>query len=334
MNILEILQKEKKYQDIVTAIKEAEEHNNIYIGNCCINISKMIAALTFNETNNYVIYVCSDTFEASKAYEIFVDLLGTDLVSFFPVEEFISNDIVASSSEFKLARMLTISNIIKQKPQIIVTNTDGILKNVMSTKMLTDSILTYNVGQQIEINQITEDLIIRGYKKTAITTDLGTFSVRGSIVDIYPINADEPIRINFFDNEIETIKKINLETQLSSEKVKSVSVFPLYDIYYKKQDIPEIEKRILKKYPNDKKTLNIVDNLKEYKSLEQLYLYLPQIDENYQNILSFINQPVCFFENYNDLKSKLIFGTKGAEILLDNEYMMKRKGKMKYIIIS
>lgn len=303
MNILEILQKEKKYQDIVTAIKEAEEHNNIYIGNCCINISKMIAALTFNETNNYVIYVCSDTFEASKAYEIFVDLLGTDLVSFFPVEEFISNDIVASSSEFKLARMLTISNIIKQKPQIIVTNTDGILKNVMSTKMLTDSILTYNVGQQIEINQITEDLIIRGYKKTAITTDLGTFSVRGSIVDIYPINADEPIRINFFDNEIETIKKINLETQLSSEKVKSVSVFPLYDIYYKKQDIPEIEKRILKKYPNDKKTLNIVDNLKEYKSLEQLYLYLPQIDENYQNILSFINQPVCFFENYNDLKT-------------------------------
>lgn len=303
MNILEILQKEKKYQDIVTAIKEAEEHNNIYIGNCCINISKMIAALTFNETNNYVIYVCSDTFEASKAYEIFVDLLGTDLVSFFPVEEFISNDIVASSSEFKLARMLTISNIIKQKPQIIVTNTDGILKNVMSTKMLTDSILTYNVGQQIEINQITEDLIIRGYKKTAITTDLGTFSVRGSIVDIYPINADEPIRINFFDNEIETIKKINLETQLSSEKVKSVSVFPLYDIYYKKQDIPKIEKRILKKYPNDKKTLNIVDNLKEYKSLEQLYLYLPQIDENYQNILSFINQPVCFFENYNDLKT-------------------------------
>lgn len=303
MNILEILQKEKKYQDIVNTIKEAEKHNNIYIGNCCINISKMLAALTFNETNNYVIYICSDTFEASKAYEMFVDLLGTDLVSFFPVEEFISNDIVASSSEFKLARMLTISNIIKQKPQIIITNTDGILKNVMSTKMLNEAILTYNVGQQIEINQVVEDLIIRGYKKTALTTDLGTFSVRGSIVDIYPINADEPIRINFFDNEIETIKKINIETQLSSEKLLTTSVFPLYDIYYKKNDIINIQNKILKKYPNDQKTLTIVENLKEYKNLEQLYLYLPQIDESYQNILSFIKDPICFFENYNDLRA-------------------------------
>ena len=303
MNILEILKQEKKYQDIITTIKNADEHNNIYIGNCCINLSKMIAALTFNETNNYIVYICTDTFEASKTYEMFVDLLGTDLVSFFPVEEFISNDIVASSSEFKLARMLTISNIIRKKPQLIVTNTDGILKNVMSTSMLTGSILTYEVGQKIEIDQVVDDLVIRGYKKTALTTDLGTFSVRGSIIDIYPINGDEPVRINFFDNEIETIKKINIETQLSSEKLNKTSIFPLYDIYYKKEDIPQIEQKILRKYPHDQKTLSIVENLKEYKNLEQLYLYLPQIDENYQNILSFIDSPICFFENYNDLRA-------------------------------
>lgn len=303
MNILEILKNEKKYQEIINTIDKSNKQDNIYIGNCCVNISRMLAALTFLQTNNNVVYICTDTFEASKTYEMFVDLVGSENVSFYPTEEFISNDIVASSSEFKLARMLTISNIIKKKPQIIITNTDGALKNVMSTEMLNDSILKYQVGETIEIKQIVNDLVIRGYKKAAITSDIGTFSVRGSIIDIYPINTDEPIRINFFDNEIETIKKIDIETQLSTEKLTEIDIFPLYDIYYKQENIKEISEKILKKYPNDDKTRKIVDSLKEYKSLEQLYLYLPQIDEHYQNILSFIDKPICFYENYNDLKS-------------------------------
>lgn len=301
MNSLELLKKEKKYQNILEQIQKGKKQDQIYIGNCCVNISKMLAALTFLETQQFVIYTCTDTFEASKAYEVFVDLIGTDNVSFFPVEEFISMDLVASSSEFKLARMLTISNIIKEVPQVIVTNTDGILKNVMSSKMLTSSILKYQVGTVVEINEIAEELVIRGYKKTALVTELGTFSVRGSILDVFPINEEEPIRINFFDNEIETIKKINIETQLSSEKRKEVSIFPLYDIYYKKQDIDFISQKILSKYPNDEKAMRIVQNLKEYQNLEQLYLYLPEIDEQYQNILSFIPNPICFFEDFNEL---------------------------------
>ncbi len=303
MNILEILNNEKKYQEIIDVISKANKNDNIYIGNCCVNISRMLAALSFNATNKNVVYICTDTFEASKTYEMFVDLVGTDNVSFFPVEEFISNDIVASSSEFKLARMLTIANIIKKKPQIIITNTDGALKNVMSTSMLNSSILKYSIGETKEIDEIVNDLVIRGYKKTALTTDIGTFSVRGSIIDIYPINTDEPIRINFFDNEIETIKKIDIESQLSTEKLQEIDIFPLYDIYYQKENIDIISNKILKKYPNDDKTKKIVENLKEYKSLEQLYLYLPEIDEQYQNFLSFVDKPICFYENYNDLKS-------------------------------
>ena len=207
MDILQIIKKEKKYQNIIDDIIN-DDKKNIYIGNCCVNISKILASIAFKESNRFIIYTCTDTFEASKAFEMFVDLLGTDSVSFFPVEEFISTDLVASSSEFKLARMMTISNIIKNNPQIIVTNTDGILKNIMSTTMLESSILTYNVNDIYEIDDIVEELVIRGYKKTSITSEIGTFSVRGSIIDIFPINEEEPIRINFFDNEIETIKKI------------------------------------------------------------------------------------------------------------------------------
>ena len=112
MNILELIKNKKKYREVLDYIQNAEKEN-IYIGNASINISRMIASQTFLNNNKFLIYTCTDTFEASKAYEVFVDLIGTDNVSFFPVEEFISTDLVASSSEFKLARMMTLSNIIK-----------------------------------------------------------------------------------------------------------------------------------------------------------------------------------------------------------------------------
>lgn len=303
MDILELISQQDKYKKIINEIKKCESKKNIYIGNACVNISKMIAAATFKATNNFVIYVCDDTFEASKAFETFTDLLGTDLVSFFPVEEFISNDLIASSSEFKLARMLTIHNIVNNVPQLIVTNTDGILKNVMSKQKLTDAILTYKVNQIIEIDEIVEDLVIRGYKKQALTTTIGTFSVRGSIIDIYPINKEEPIRINFFDNEIDSIKTINIETQISQSKINEISIFPLYEIYYSKNEIDTIIKNIKKHYPNDEKTNKIIDKIPNYQNMEQLYLYLPYIDENYHNFLSIIPSAICFYEDYNDLKN-------------------------------
>ena len=99
MDILQIIKKEKKYQNILNDIIN-KDLKNIYIGNCCVNISKILAALSYIETNRFVIYTCSDTFEASKAFEMFVDLLGTDSVSVFPVEEFISTDLVASIKSF------------------------------------------------------------------------------------------------------------------------------------------------------------------------------------------------------------------------------------------
>lgn len=301
MNILELLKNESKYNKIIETLKNAKLYDNIYIGNCSVNVSKMLASLTFLEKQQFVIYVCKDTFEASKAFEEFTDLLGTDFVSFFPVEEFISTDLVASSSTFRLTRMMTLASVIKNTPQLIVTNTDGVLKNIMSKDMITSSILNYRVNQTIEIEDLVEQLVIRGYKKTAITEELGAFSVRGSIVDVFPINEDTPIRINFFDNEIETIKKINIETQLSTEKLENIAIYPLYDIYYKHEDIPSIRKRLHQTYKQDERVNHISDNLEEYQNIEQLYLYLPEIDPEYQNFIEAIPNPICFFEDYNEL---------------------------------
>lgn len=68
--------------------------------------------------------------------------------------------------------------------------------------------MRYRTNDSVKREDLIENLIIRGYKKVSITSTSGTFSVRGSLIDVFPINENQPIRINFFDDEIETIKKL------------------------------------------------------------------------------------------------------------------------------
>ena len=96
-------------------------------------------------------------------------LQKTDKVSFFPVEEFISSELVATSEAFRLARMLTIYHIVNEIPQVIVTNTEGLTRQLMPKSKLKEAILRYRTNDSVKRENLIENLIIRGYKKVSIT---------------------------------------------------------------------------------------------------------------------------------------------------------------------
>ena len=300
MNILDYLKTQNKYQNILENLKD---NQNIYIGNIATNASKYLTSLIFQNTNQNIIYVCENIYEASKAFEILADILGTDNVSFFPVEEFVSLDLVASSSAFRLARMMTIANIVKKIPQVIVTNVEGVLKNVMSPRLLEKSVLSINKGDIYNISKLEKDLIIRGYKRCGVAETVGTFSKRGSIIDIYPLNETTSIRINFFDDEIESIKLIDLDVQLSKERVDKIEIYPMYDIYYEDTSINDIKERLAKHIKiKDESYDKIINNIENYNDIEQLSLYLPIIDPNYVSFISLFDKPICIFDEFKKLK--------------------------------
>ncbi|MBR6517404.1 MAG: transcription-repair coupling factor [Bacilli bacterium] len=323
MNILNFLEQKAKYMNVINSILNQKTNQNIYVGNAACNLSRMLAALTYQKTNQNIIYVTENIYEASKAYETFCDLLDEDKVSFFPVEEFISSELVASSLTFRLARMLTIHNIVENNPKLIVTCTEGITKQMMSKAKIQASTIKLHVGQIIKLNKLVEQLVIRGYKKVSITEELGTFSVRGSIVDIYPINSDSVYRINFFDDEIETIKKVNIETQMSEGKTNDIYIFPLYEMYYSEEEIDNIEKSILKEHKLTEKVEKDLRRIKNYNELDQLNIYLPYIDPNYLPFIQLFNNPICFYEDINNIISH-----QNAQITEITEYLLNVKYKI------
>lgn len=303
MNILDYYKTLTKYKNIVHSINSLKECENIYIGNAASNASKILAALSYLEKNESIIYVCESIYEATKSYEVFCDLVGTDRVSFFPVEEFISSNLVASSMTFRLARMLTLYNIENEEPKIIVTDTEGITRRMMSMERIKKSIIEIKKGNIYNMKQLVVDLVNRGYKKVALTEEMGTFSVRGSIIDIFPINEENVYRLNFFDDEVETIKKVNIETQMSAGHLDQILIFPLFDLFYTEDEFNSFEKEIKSSSFYDESMDEDLNNLRNYNSLDQLYIYLPYIDKENTTLTNLLKNPLVFYENINGIIS-------------------------------
>lgn len=302
MKYLDLLEKNQHVKDTFQALANTlleNETKNIYLTECASNISKMLASYLFKEKKQTIVYVTASIYEASKAYDTICDMVGTDNVSFFPTEEFISSELIATSAAFRLARMLTIQAILNHIPQIIVTNVEGMTRQLMSREKLKEAVLKINRQSLISRDKLINDLIIRGYKKTAITSISGTFSVRGSLIDVFPINEEAPIRINFFDDEVETIKKINAETQMSLGSLDEVTIYPLYEMFYAEDEIETIKQRISKKVEITDKIKQDFESIENYQNIDQLYIYLPFICEKYQPFYELVEADICIYEDYN-----------------------------------
>ena len=325
MKYFDLLNLKSKYTQVLQQIVAMEEQDtkNIYLSECAQNVSKLFASYYFDKKATTIIYITPSIYEASRAYEILLDMLGTDKVSFFPVEEFISSELVATSEAFRLARMLTIYHIVNEIPQVIVTNTEGLTRQLMPKSKLKEAILRYRTNDSVKREDLIENLIIRGYKKVSITSTSGTFSVRGSLIDVFPINENQPIRINFFDDEIETIKKIDVETQMSTEKIHEIEIFPLYEIYYEKSQIEDIKKRILKENQLSDRIHIALENIENYQNLEQLYMYMPYITNCYQPLIRLIEKPICFYEDYQSCIEH-----EKAMMMEISEYLIQTKAKV------
>ncbi|WP_442788031.1 transcription-repair coupling factor [Flavobacterium sp. SUN052] len=114
----------------------------------------------------------------------------------------------------------------RKKPAIIVSYAEAIFEKVVTKKELEKNTLKISVNDKIAIDFINEVLFEYNFKRVDFVTEPGEFSVRGGIVDVFSFSNDNPYRIEFFGNEVDSIRSFDVETQLSIEKLKKISIIP------------------------------------------------------------------------------------------------------------
>ena len=114
----------------------------------------------------------------------------------------------------------------RKKPAIIVTYPDALFEKVVTRKELERNTLKITVNDNLSIDFVNEVLFEYKFKRVDFVTEPGEFSVRGGIVDVFSFSHDQPYRIEFFGDEVDSIRTFDVETQLSTEQIKKISIIP------------------------------------------------------------------------------------------------------------
>ncbi len=171
------------------------------------------------------------------ADQLFADLaqLTTAAIN-FPAEEALATEMAISSPELRLQRVAALLALRRQEPVIVVTSLAGAERLLPQPAALDQAQLTFSVGQTYQFADIKATLMMMGFTATKLVQTPGEFAQRGAIFDIYPLTGDEPIRLDFFDDELDQIKTFDVSTQKSTGTLSTISIDPVTDFIVSEAD--------------------------------------------------------------------------------------------------
>lgn len=298
------------------------ELNVFYVQKLCEKYDRNIIVLT------------SSLFEANKIYDSLVKIHDNTLL--FPMDDFLSSMIVASSPELKYKRLETLDKLKSDKKYIIVTNLMGYLKYLPSANI--KNYIDIKQNDVIKRDVLAEEINKLGYHRESLVTMSGEYAVRGFILDLYPIDYEHPIRIEFDGNIIDNIKYFNENTQMSTEetnkiKIKAIDEMPSDD----KNSLFDYAKNPLVVYV-DKSQIeatytHLYDDIIEYKEANDIKEDLMySLDDIKDNDKIFIN---LFSTDGIDLKAQSIINYKENFLKIESDYnKWIKEGKIVYFYLS
>ena len=292
----------------------------------------------FMNNNKNLLIVTESLFEANKIYNNIHSICED--VYFFPMDEFASIFAVSSSPDLKIIRIDTLNSIINKKC-IIVTNLTGYLKYIDMTNN------TFRLDKNIKRKDLLEFLDLQSYIKTSLVTTTGEYAVRNFIVDLYSLNFDSPIRVEFFGEDIESIRFFDVETQISNKEIDDIEIYSFTDsgkldnnIIYNRLNNPMVffvdYKKILNSYNSYKNHINSVNddeimnllsnfdiNIVENKIFINTYEDLPIL----RNLCTYQSKEILNFENnfdslFNYIKN--IYKEKNVIFMIKNEVLINK----------
>jgi transcription-repair coupling factor (superfamily II helicase) len=190
------------------------------------SISFVIHAL-FEKSDLPFLLLFNDKEEAAYFLNDLELLINTNDVLFYPGSYRRPYQIDETDNANVLLRAEVLNRInSRKKPAIIVSYPEALFEKVVTRKELEKNTLKVSVNDKLSIDFINETLFEYNFKRVDFVTEPGEFSVRGGIIDVFSFSNDHPYRIEFFGNEVDSIRSFDVETQLSVEKLKKISVIP------------------------------------------------------------------------------------------------------------
>lgn len=227
----------------------------------------------FNESEKNILIVTTSLFEANVLYT-YLSVYNQNVL-LFPMDDFLTTESIAISPDLKITRLETINSLLSDKKSIVITHLNGYLRYLPTKDKYINSIVKLKSGMEYSRDELIEKLSSLGYEKESIVTKTGELGVRGFVIDVFPIQFDHPVRIEFFGDEIDSIRLFDEDTQKTIETIEDCEI-----------------------YPN---TEFIVDNYYETEKNNQKYLK-ELSDGKINSLYDYMNSPITVYKNITQTK--------------------------------
>ena len=201
------------------------DKNQIQITNLVGSSMSFVISETFKKDDKSYLLIFNDKEEAAYHLNDLEQLLDQKNVLFYPGSYRRPYQIEETDNANVLMRSEVLNRInSRKKPAIIVTYPEALFEKVVTKKDLERNTLKLSVSESVSLDFVNEVLFEYNFNRVDFVTEPGDFSVRGGIIDVFSFSNDEPFRIEFFGDEIDSIRTFDVETQLSKEKLRKASI--------------------------------------------------------------------------------------------------------------
>ena len=228
-----------------------------------IGISLLVSCALKKKKVPYLV-VASNLYKAQKIYDFLLTFNNDLHIDLFPSDELIRAEALASSKDMIASRIFTLNNIIHQKTDIVVANVASVAKFLPNPKVFKANCIHFEIGQEYNLTKLKRQLIQAGYNFVQKVDQSLQFASRGDILDIFSVNLQNPIRIEFFGDEIVSIREFEISTQTSFNKLDYIDILPANEFILTDNEIKNIKDKLDSILEKDKEVLdpNKFDQLK------------------------------------------------------------------------
>ena len=222
--------------DALKSVKQYDELLNVVRGNDVSSVFGVpesarphFAASLYKDTSRPIMYVTHNTMQAQSAYEDFLELMGNG-VYFLPAREPFFHGTDVNERAVSSKRAEAFAAILQGKAKIVVASIEALQIRTTAPAIFTKNILHIKKSEEIKTNKLIKALLDMGFEREDIVEQEGQFAVRGGIIDIFGPGEKYPFRIEFFGDEVDTIRCFISESQRSVKNVDEITIYPATDI--------------------------------------------------------------------------------------------------------
>ena len=243
----------------------------------------LLTATAIKENNEKYLLITSNLYKSQKIYSLLSSLLPKSKICLFPSDELVRAENISKSKEMAANRIYALNEIISGHADVVICNLASLVRFLPTIDIFKSHCLKVKVGQELNLQEIKKTLVQAGYTKVNKVDSSLEFAVRGDILDIFSVNMDDPVRIELFGDEVESIRTFDIATQSSKKEINKIEILPGNDYLFTDEEIKTASEKIFSQLEKDQELLSMVDfanlrNLTETDLMDILeFNYSPRI---------------------------------------------------------